>query len=128
MVVYEKQPILDKFQTVLNFFRHISYSIMTLFRGLLSSSVLQAHNIVKLRLVYYTTSWSRSLIIVLGLGSIYFSNRAGMMSLIKVHSTVMCIDQKPIETSRIHHWKITYLFQLCYNNIIRLNLILIIIL
>ena len=38
MVVYEKQPILDKFQTVLNFFRHISYSIMTLFRGLLSSS------------------------------------------------------------------------------------------
>ena len=39
MVVYEKQPILDKFQTVLNFFRHISYSIMTLFRGLLSSSV-----------------------------------------------------------------------------------------
>ena len=39
MVMYEKQPILDKFQTVLNFFRHISYSIMTLFRGLLSSSV-----------------------------------------------------------------------------------------
>ena len=40
MVMYEKQPILDKFQTVLNFFRHISYSIMTLFRGLLSSSVM----------------------------------------------------------------------------------------
>ena len=39
MVMYEKQPILDKFKTVLNFSRHISYSIKTLFRGLLSSSV-----------------------------------------------------------------------------------------
>ena len=38
MVMYEKQPILDKFKTVLNFSRHISYSIKTLFRGLLSSS------------------------------------------------------------------------------------------
>ena len=40
MVMYEKQPILDKFKTVLNFSRHISYSIKTLFRGLLSSSDL----------------------------------------------------------------------------------------
>ena len=38
MVMYEKQPILDKFKTVLNFSRHISYCIKTLFRGLLSSS------------------------------------------------------------------------------------------
>ena len=50
MVMYEKQPILDKFQTVLNFSRHISYSIITLFRGLLSSSDKPHFKLLKLQL------------------------------------------------------------------------------
>ena len=51
MVMYEKQPILDKFKTVLNFSRHISYSIKTLFRGLLSSSDSHTYLFIPLSLL-----------------------------------------------------------------------------
>ena len=58
MVMYEKQPILDKFQTVLNFFRHISYSIMTLFRGLLSSSDICTSMMRKSNINFFIESYN----------------------------------------------------------------------
>ena len=84
--------------------------------------IASLHNSCKLRLVYFiATSYSY----ILQLESIYstmrglVSNRAGMMSLIKGHSTVMC--RIMYFKSKIRHCKITYLFQFCYNITTKLN-------